>query len=111
MVTNNLFLGFWTARSIDGFSQGQYIGVYATLGGAQAGFSFMTSFIVRSVAHFPCLSGFVDPSGVLISLVGIHASLSLFKAPLNDVLRSPTSPFDTTPMGELFLGVCSKFYL
>ena len=52
LVTNNLFLGFWTARSIDGFSQGQYIGVYAALGGAQAVFSFMTSFIVRSEARF-----------------------------------------------------------
>ena len=65
LVTNNLFLGFWTARSIDGFSQGQYIGVYAALGGAQAVFSFMTSFIVRSVVCCPHLSAlFVDASGI-----------------------------------------------
>jgi hypothetical protein len=31
-VANNLFLGFWTSRSIEGFSQGEYMAVYAGLG-------------------------------------------------------------------------------
>lgn len=31
-VGNNLFLGFWTGGTIDGFSQGQYMAVYAGLG-------------------------------------------------------------------------------
>jgi len=31
-VGNNLFLGFWTSRSIPGFAQGDYIAVYASLG-------------------------------------------------------------------------------
>lgn len=31
-VGNNLFLGFWTAESIDGFTQGQYMAVYGGLG-------------------------------------------------------------------------------
>lgn len=32
IVGNNLFLGFWTARSIDGFRHGDYMAVYAALG-------------------------------------------------------------------------------
>lgn len=43
-VGNNLFLGFWTAESIKGFSQGDYMAVYAALGAAQAVFSFGVSF-------------------------------------------------------------------
>jgi hypothetical protein len=31
-VGNNLFLGFWTSSSIHGFSQGEYMAVYAGLG-------------------------------------------------------------------------------
>jgi ATP-binding cassette subfamily C (CFTR/MRP) protein 1 len=44
LVGNNLFLGFWTAASIKGFHQGDYMAVYTVLGIAQALFSFMTSF-------------------------------------------------------------------
>lgn len=32
-VGNNLFLGFWTSSSIHGFRQGEYMAVYAGLGG------------------------------------------------------------------------------
>jgi len=32
VVSNNLFLGFWTAQSIHSFRQGDYMGVYAALG-------------------------------------------------------------------------------
>lgn len=32
LVSNNLFLGFWTAGSINGFRQGDYMVVYASLG-------------------------------------------------------------------------------
>jgi ATP-binding cassette subfamily C (CFTR/MRP) protein 1 len=32
LVGNNLFLGFWTANSISGFRQGDYMAVYAALG-------------------------------------------------------------------------------
>ena len=32
LVSNNLFLGFWTAESIHGFRQGDYMAVYASLG-------------------------------------------------------------------------------
>ncbi|TDL20293.1 multidrug resistance-associated ABC transporter [Rickenella mellea] len=80
-VGNNLFLGYWTARSIPHFAQGEYIAVYASLGVAQAVFSFCASFT--------------------FSLVGLYASLRLFKAALGGVLRSPVSFFDTTPMGRI----------
>lgn len=47
LVGNNLLLGFWTASSIPGFSQSDYMGVYAALGIAQAIFSFFASFTFR----------------------------------------------------------------
>ncbi|KZS90158.1 multidrug resistance-associated ABC transporter [Sistotremastrum niveocremeum HHB9708] len=80
-VGNNLFLGFWTAESIPGFTQSEYMGVYAALGVAQALFSFASSFA--------------------FSLTGLRASFTLFKGALIGVLRSPISFFDTTPMGRI----------
>ncbi|KAJ7353075.1 multidrug resistance-associated ABC transporter [Mycena albidolilacea] len=80
-VGNNLFLGFWTSSSIHGFRQGDYMAVYAGLGLAQAFFSFLTSFA--------------------FALASLMASLSLFKTALAHVLRSPSSFFDTTPMGRI----------
>ncbi|KAF9466028.1 multidrug resistance-associated ABC transporter [Collybia nuda] len=80
-VGNNLFLGFWTQRSISGFRQGEYMAVYAALGVAQAIFSFTLSFA--------------------FALASLIASFNLFKAALSGVLRSPTSFFDTTPMGRI----------
>ncbi|KAF8882127.1 P-loop containing nucleoside triphosphate hydrolase protein [Infundibulicybe gibba] len=80
-VGNNLFLGFWTANTIPGFRQGDYMAVYAALGVAQALFSFILSFA--------------------FAVASLIASLNLFKAALSSVLRSPTSFFDTTPMGRI----------
>ncbi|KAJ7163116.1 multidrug resistance-associated ABC transporter [Mycena filopes] len=80
-VGNNLFLGFWTSSSIEGFHQGDYMAVYAGLGVASAFFSFLTSF------------GF--------AIASLAASLNLFKTALVHVLRSPSSFFDTTPMGRI----------
>ncbi|KAJ7270615.1 multidrug resistance-associated ABC transporter [Mycena haematopus] len=80
-VGNNLFLGFWTANSIHGFRQGDYMAVYAALGLAQAFFSFLTSFA--------------------FALASLMASLNLFKTALAHILRSPSSFFDTTPMGRI----------
>ncbi|KAG6873111.1 hypothetical protein C0995_002774 [Termitomyces sp. Mi166 len=80
-VGNNLFLGFWTGQTIEGFSQGQYIAVYAGLGAAQALFSCLVS--------------------LAFSLMCLVGSLRLFKAALKGVLRSPVSFFDTTPMGRI----------
>ncbi|KAG5729874.1 Multidrug resistance-associated protein 1 [Termitomyces sp. T112] len=80
-VGNNLFLGFWTGGIIEGFSQGQYMAVYAGLGVAQALFSCLLS--------------------LAFSLMCLVGSLRLFKAALKGVLGSPVSFFDTTPMGRI----------
>ncbi|KAJ7852952.1 multidrug resistance-associated ABC transporter [Mycena leptocephala] len=80
-VGSNLFLGYWTSNSVRGFRQGDYMAVYAGLGLAQAFFSFISSFA--------------------FALASLIASLSLFKTSLAHVLRSPSSFFDTTPMGRI----------
>ncbi|KAG6865425.1 hypothetical protein C0991_002663 [Blastosporella zonata] len=80
-VANNVFLGFWTAESIHGFREGDYMAVYAGIGVAQAIFSFILSF-----------------SFAFASLI---ASLNLFKTALTHVLRSPVAFFDTTPIGRI----------
>ncbi|KXN89182.1 Multidrug resistance-associated protein 1 [Leucoagaricus sp. SymC.cos] len=80
-VVNNLFLGFWTSQSIRGFKQGDYMAVYAGFGVASAIFMFLMSF-----------------SFAVLSLI---ASLNLFRTALKGVLRSPTSFFDTTPIGRI----------
>ncbi|KAJ3481401.1 hypothetical protein NLI96_g7684 [Meripilus lineatus] len=80
-VANNLFLGYWTAGSIPGFSQGEYMATYAGLGAAAAVFSFALSFA--------------------LSLSNLTAGFRMFRAALLAVLRSPVSFFDTTPMGRI----------
>ena len=50
-VGNNLFLGFWTAESIHGFSEGDYIAVYTGLGVAQGIFMFILSFTFKYVCN------------------------------------------------------------
>ncbi|PBK66109.1 multidrug resistance-associated ABC transporter [Armillaria solidipes] len=80
-VGNNLFLGFWTGETIHGFTQGQYMAVYAGLGVATAVFTFLAT------------AGF--------AIVALIASLSLFKTALTRVVRSPVSFFDTTPVGRI----------
>ncbi|PCH38966.1 ATP-dependent bile acid permease [Wolfiporia cocos MD-104 SS10] len=80
-VANNLFLGFWTAESIKGFDQADYMGTYAALGAASALFAFMLSFS--------------------ITLASLQAGLNMFMGALTAVLHSPVSFFDTTPMGRI----------
>ncbi|KAI8970550.1 multidrug resistance-associated ABC transporter [Trametes punicea] len=80
-VANNLFLGFWTASSIAGFHQGDYMGTYAALGISSGIFSFALS--------------------LTVSLATLTAGLRMFKTALMAVLRSPVSFFDTTPMGRI----------
>ncbi|KAJ7827865.1 multidrug resistance-associated ABC transporter [Mycena olivaceomarginata] len=81
-VGTNLFLGFWTSSSIHGFRQGDYMAVYAGLGFAQAFFTFLTTF------------AFACPR----KLIGQSESLQDRFVPR---LRSPSSFFDTTPMGRI----------
>ncbi|CAD6954568.1 unnamed protein product [Tilletia controversa] len=80
-IGNNLLLRYWSEDSIPGWSQGQYIGLYAGFGVAQAVFVFCGSFGV--------------------SVAGFYASLTLFKRSLGGVLNSPISFHETTPTGRI----------
>ncbi|KAJ7224699.1 multidrug resistance-associated ABC transporter, partial [Mycena pura] len=80
-VMTSIFLGWWTSETIKGFTQGQYMGVYAAVSGATAIFSFFVS--------------------LCFTIIGLIASLQLFKAALACVLKAPMSFFDTTPMGRI----------
>ncbi|GAW10561.1 multidrug resistance-associated ABC transporter [Lentinula edodes] len=80
-VASTLLLGFWTAESIPGFQENDYIALYASFGAGQALFSFLLT----------CAFG----------LIGIRSSLNLFATVLKKVLQSPVSFFDTTPIGRI----------
>ncbi|KAJ3898403.1 multidrug resistance-associated ABC transporter [Lentinula edodes] len=82
-VASTLLLGFWTAESIPGFQENDYIALYASFGAGQALFSFLLT----------CAFG----------LIGIRSSLNLFVTVLKKVLQSPVSFFDTTPIGTVFI--------
>ncbi|KAH9849408.1 multidrug resistance-associated ABC transporter [Lenzites betulinus] len=80
-VANNLFLGFWTAQSVRGFNQADYMGTYAALG------------IASGIASFAL--------SLTVSMASLTAGLRMFKAALNTVMRSPVAFFDTTPLGRI----------
>ncbi|KAL8287275.1 hypothetical protein RQP46_003727 [Phenoliferia psychrophenolica] len=80
-VGNSIFLGFWSAQSITGFSQGDYMAIYAGFGVASGLFTFAGTFAMY--------------------LRGIAASYALFNEALGGVMRSKISWFDTTPTGRI----------
>ncbi|KAF9527181.1 ATP-dependent bile acid permease [Crepidotus variabilis] len=80
-VSSTLFLGFWTGRTIPHFKNGHYMAVYGGIGGGVAVASFFTTY------------AFI--------ILGLAASLNLYRNALKGVLYSPTSFFDTTPMGRI----------
>lgn len=80
-VGTTLFLGFWSASTIPGFRNGQYMGVYAGLGISLVVFTFVG-------AYSTCLAG-------------IRASFLMFRKALRGVLRSSTSFHDRTPTGRI----------
>ncbi|KAG8877682.1 hypothetical protein FRB98_006588 [Tulasnella sp. 332] len=80
-VSTNLFLGYWTGQTISGFTQGQYMAVYAGIGTAQALFSFIAA--------------------AAISLAGLQAGLAMFAQAFWSVMHSPVSFFDTSPLGRI----------
>ena len=51
-VVTTLILGWWTSRSIAGFQNAQYMGLYAGVGGAQAVIAFVDSFAFSYVFQF-----------------------------------------------------------
>lgn len=48
-VGNNLFLGLWTSHKIRGFSETNYMAVYAALGVVQASFAFILTYSLAYV--------------------------------------------------------------
>lgn len=80
-VLNTLFLGFWSGQSISGFQQGQYMGLYASVGAASA-----LGALIASYTMF---------------IAGIRASFIMFDSGLKSVLRSPISFHDATPVGRI----------
>ncbi|KAI0795051.1 multidrug resistance-associated ABC transporter [Abortiporus biennis] len=80
-VVSSIFLGFWTSESLDGFTQGDYMGAYAGFGAATALFSFLLN--------------------LACCLATLQASYSLFDDALLAVLRSAIAFFDTTPIGRI----------
>ncbi|KAK0542683.1 hypothetical protein OC845_006498 [Tilletia horrida] len=80
-IGNNLLLRYWSEGSIAGWREGQYMGLYAGFGVAQAVFVFAGSYSV--------------------SVAGFYASLTLYKRSLSGVLNSPLSFHETTPTGRI----------
>jgi ATP-binding cassette subfamily C (CFTR/MRP) protein 1 len=80
-VFNSLFLGFWTGSQIPGYTNGDYMAIYAALGVAMGVFTFGAMFTMI--------------------LAGIRASLNLFDGAWRHVMRSPTGWHDRTPTGRI----------
>ena len=79
-IVTSLWLSWWTADKF-GYSDGQYIGVYAALGVVQAAMMFAFS--------------------VSLSILGTRSSRVMLKGAMSRVLRAPMHFFDTTPLGRI----------
>lgn len=79
-ITTNLWLAYWTSRKWD-LSKGQYIGIYAVLGGAQV--LFMYTF------------------ALVLAKAGTDASKLILQRAVDRVIRAPMTFFDTTPIGRI----------
>lgn len=80
-IALSLILSFWATASFTGFSQSQYMALYAGLGIAIALFSFVGAYCN--------------------SLSGLGASFMMAKKALHTVLRTPVSFHDRTPSGRI----------
>lgn len=80
-IVTSLWLSWWTSNKFPWLSTGEYIGIYAGLGAAQAllMFAFM----------------------VILTVVGTRASKVMLRAAITRALRAPMSFFDTTPLGRI----------
>nr|POF04550.1 oligomycin resistance atp-dependent permease yor1 [Quercus suber] len=79
-IVNGLWLSWWTSDRFH-LSLGQYIGIYAGIGGVQA--CFMFSFAAAC------------------SFFGTRASRNILHTAVTRVLHAPVSFFDTTPVGRI----------
>ncbi|KAF9044293.1 multidrug resistance-associated ABC transporter [Panaeolus papilionaceus] len=80
-VATTLVLGFWTGNTLPHFSQRAYMALYAGLGAGLAISTFLMT--------------------VVVVLLGIVASMNLYRRAFGGVLGSPLSFFDTTPIGRI----------
>ncbi|MCJ1477980.1 hypothetical protein MMC13_006655 [Lambiella insularis] len=79
-IATSLWLSWWTSDNF-GYTEGQYIGVYASLGVVQALLTFLFA--------------------VSMSILGTRASRVMLNQAMTRVLRAPMSFFDTTPLGRI----------
>jgi len=79
-IVTSLWLSYWTSNKFD-LSTGQYIGIYAGLGGSQA---------VLMYAY-----------ATILTTCGTNASRTMLQNAMTRVLRAPMAFFDTTPLGRI----------
>jgi ABC-type multidrug transport system fused ATPase/permease subunit len=79
-IATSLWISFWSSDKF-GLSMGQYIGIYASLGVAQALMMFIFS--------------------VSLTIFGTTASKVMLNRAMGRVLRANVAFFDTTPMGRI----------
>lgn len=79
-IVTSLWLSWWTSNKF-GYSDGEYIGIYAGLGFVQAFLMFAFS--------------------VMLTVLGTNSSKGMLRDAVTRVLRAPMSFFDTTPIGRI----------
>ncbi|KAJ9111005.1 hypothetical protein QFC22_006650 [Naganishia vaughanmartiniae] len=80
-VGTTLFLGFWAGRSIPGYQDGDYMGLYAGFGVGTAIFIFLL--------HYH------------LTMAGVRAGFLMFQTAIHHVLRSSVTFHDRTPSGRI----------
>lgn len=80
-IWTSLWLSYWTSDKYPSLSTGQYIGVYAGLGGSVVLLMFVFS--------------------TYMTTCGTNASRTMLQRAMTRVLRAPMSFFDTTPLGRI----------
>lgn len=80
-VGTTLFLGFWAGRTIPGYQDRDYMGLYAGFGVGTAGFVFLL--------HYH------------LTMAGVRAGFLMFQTAIHHVLRSPVIFHDRTPSGRI----------
>ncbi|KAJ5384831.1 ABC transporter integral membrane type 1 [Penicillium concentricum] len=80
-IWTSLWLSYWTSNKYPGLSTGQYIGIYAGLGGGVVLLMFTFS--------------------TYMTTCGTNSSRTMLQRAMSRVLRAPMSFFDTTPLGRI----------
>ncbi|KAJ5960140.1 ABC transporter integral membrane type 1 [Penicillium vulpinum] len=80
-IWTSLWLSYWTSNKYPGLSTGQYIGIYAGLGGGVVILMFVFS--------------------TYMTTCGTNSSRTMLQRAMSRVLRAPMSFFDTTPLGRI----------